>query len=243
MDPQKIFVFVVASFEEPAYLEFIKMRKEQFKKYNIPNMFLFDGVKPEGFGDENDVFFEKPIPPKDIKNPHLNPHMILKFLKAIRTIDLSDYKFIVRTNLSTYINIPILLEEFAKLPLEKAAFASILKQIVDISPYGYDIQAIFLLLSGTCMIFTIDFITYLQSYDLNDPELNIHNDDVVLSHLARKFKCSFNNVPMFFWDSGEITNELQNYILVRCKCDNNRLFDVQKWIYLLRAIDGIVYTN
>jgi hypothetical protein len=234
---------VVASFEEPAYLEFIKMRKAQFKKYNIPNMFLFDGVKPLDFGDENDVFFEKAIPPKDIVNPHLNPHMVLKFMKAIRTIDSSNYKFILRINLSTYINFPSLLDELATLPLEKTAFASVLKQIVDIKPYGYIIQAIFILLSGTCMIFTIDFITYLQSYDLNNPELTMHNDDVVLTHLARKFNCKFFNIPMFFWDSGEMTNDLQKYSLIRCKCDDNRLFDVQKWIYLLRTIDGIVYPS
>jgi len=241
MDPQKIFVFVVASFEEPAYLDFIKIRKAQFKKYNIPNMFLFDGIKPAGFGDENDVFFEKPIPPKNIPNPHLNPHMILKFMKAIRTIDLLKYKLILRINLSTYINIPSLLHELAKFPLEKTAVANILK--ITFNDYELNSTYTVALLSGTCIIFSTDFISYLQSYDLNSPELNKHNDDVVLTHLANKFKCNCYHFPMFIWDSGEITNDLQKYLLIRCKNEEDRLFDVQKWIYLLKTIDGIDYTN
>lgn len=231
MDTQKIFVFVVASFEHPTALEFIKMRKALFLKYTIPNMFLYDGQKPEDFvSDVNDVFYEKPIPSPTQFNPALNPHMILKFMKAIRTIDLSKYSFIVRINLTTYINFPKLFEYLNTLLTEKTVAAHTMSFLLPDSECYQTVPI--QLLSGTCMIFTTDFVSYLQGYDLEHKTIYMYNDDVVLSHLAKEFQCTFKNIDMYLWEYGGPSENLKNYILIRCKDNHDKMRDIEKWRYL-----------
>ncbi len=121
-----IFIFVVASFGEPVYYHMIKMRKLQLEKYNIPHRFLFDGPCPSDYSpDENDIFYEKlqePFP-IDFTVPYkaINPHMIIKFLKAIKdtSFDPNKYKFILRLNLSTFINFPLLLNKLSTTPTSR----------------------------------------------------------------------------------------------------------------------------
>ena len=60
LDFSRIFVFVVASFEYDCYYHFIQMRKEIFRKYNIPNMFLYEHPPPKYYvRDENDYVLDE----------------------------------------------------------------------------------------------------------------------------------------------------------------------------------------
>ena len=120
---KKIFVFVIASLENPYYLEMVKLRKFQLKKYFIDYIYLFDDRKDSFYTPEEnrDLFFKKPI-----ESNHLNPHMILKFLKGIALIDENKYDFILRVNLSTFINFPLLYSKLNDLP-EKKLFAGHVK--------------------------------------------------------------------------------------------------------------------
>ena len=243
MDPSKIMIFVIASFENPAYIDFIKMRKLQFQKYNIPHAFVYDGPNHELFQDPvTDIFYEKPPPPENIVHPHLNPHMIMKFMKAVRGVNVSNYTFVIRINLSTYINIPLLLTYLQGLSVDKTAAAYTMKHTLpDCSLDFYKTNPIHLL-SGCAMIFTMDFVRFLQAYDLsNRAILHMHCDDVVLSHLAKEYGCNFVHIPMLHWWFDDHVAELQQAILIRCKNDHCRMVDVQKWKYLLHVNDSIEY--
>lgn len=238
-------IFIIASFEEPAYIDFIKMRKLQLQKYNIPHKFLYDGVNHDFFNDPlTDIFYEKEEPPPNIVHPHLNPHMIMKFMKALQSTDLSKYKYVLRINLSTYINIPLLLTFLQSLPSEKTAAAYTMKHLLpDSSLELYKTTPIHLL-SGCAQIFTMDFIRFLQTYDLtNHAILHMHSDDGVLSHLAKEYGCNFIHIPMIMQPTlaGSKLQELQDAILIRCKDEKSRMVDVAKWVYLLMVNDGINY--
>ena len=235
-------IYVIASFENPAYIDFIKMRKQQFRKYNIPHAFLYDGTSHELFHDSEDMYYEKPQHPQNIVNPHT--HMIMKFMNALRVADLSKYTFVLRINLSTYINIPLLLIYLQSLSVDKTAAAYTMKLIIpDCSHEFYRTNPIYLL-SGCAMIFTMDFIRFLQTYDLSDfTTLHMHNDDVVLSHLAKEYGCNFFHIPMFHWWAEDSCAEAQHAILIRCKDDRNRMVDVQKWKYLLKVNDDLDYSR
>ena len=242
MDSSKIMIFVIASFEDPAYIHFIKMRKLQFQKYNIPHKFLYDGTNHELFTDPlTDIFHEKQQPPPNIVHPHLNPHMIMKFMKALQSTDLSKYSLVLRINLSTYINIPLLLKYLQSFPSEQTAAAYTMKLLLpDCSLERYKTTPIHLL-SGCAQIFTMDFIRYLQSYDLtNHAILHMHCDDVILSHLAKEYGCEFVHIPMLpraIFAGGEARDAM----LIRCKDEKSRMVDVEKWAYLLMGIDDIHY--
>jgi len=254
-----IFVFVVASFNDPVYLEFIKLRKQIFKRYGIPHMFVYDITSNDYdqnilknhdlYESETDYFVEKEIvqPPlsmPSIANPHLNPHMVIKFLKAIRLIDVSKYQFILRVNLSTYINFPLLLNYLNKedAPTSPFIIGPRLKIKLPDSSYPLYRSTVNEFISGTCMIFSPDIIKYLQDYDLtNTTELYIHNDDIVLSHIVKQMNNSvLINIPMVNWCKFKKRSvDLLKSILVRCKDNNDRNQDTKKWKYLMKYVDRI----
>lgn len=130
MNFSDIFIFVIGSFGEPVYYHMIKMRKLQFAKYNIPHLFLLDGPCPSDYTpDSTDIFFEKdqePFPVNfTVPYRSINPHMIIKFLKTIKeeTFDPNKYKFILRINLSTFINFPLLLDKLSNTPTNNVCLA------------------------------------------------------------------------------------------------------------------------
>ena len=138
------------------------MRKLKFQKYNIPHLFLYDGTPRELFHSSADMYYEKPTPPENIVHPHLNPHMIMKFMKAVKGFDVSNYTFVLRINLSTYINIPLLLTYLQDLSTYKTAAAYTMKHTLpDCSLDFYKTNPIHLL-SGCAMIFTMDFILQIN---------------------------------------------------------------------------------
>ena len=114
MDFSRVFVFVLASFEADSYFHFIQMRKEIFSKYNIPHMFLFENEPPSYYAcDSNDYVLDREkfaFDPTITLIPGFHPLMIVKFLKGLQKIDFSKYDFILRINLSTYINFPATLK-------------------------------------------------------------------------------------------------------------------------------------
>ncbi len=238
-----IFIFIVASFEEKAYRYFIKMRKLQLAKYNIPHKFIFDGPCPDDYvADENDVFYDKPQPPfpipvEDIPYPQINPHMIIKFMKALKNpeFDPSQYDYILRINLSTFINFKKLFEILPTMPTSKCCLAhSIITDVPEWPLYrsGNPLR----LISGAAQIFTPDFITWFRdNVNFDNHDIYRHNDDVVLSHFAAQQGLQV--LPLTYTHDRNDTKS----VLVRLKSFENRFYDVASWAHLLKEVDDIIY--
>jgi len=247
-DYSNVFIFVIASFSDPIYIDFIKMRKLQFKKYNIPNAFLFDNESecPSNYiKDENDYFFDKiKSPYPETPNTHLNPHMILKFIKALKMFDLSKYDYILRINLSTYINFNMLPNVLVTLPKHHLASGHFHEYFLN----GWDEYKnnYLILIIGTFMILSYDTVQYLKTYDLNDRVLYKHNDDNVLSHLLHRYAWPFIYQPqLLFGDTEDYNYNIKiadKYCFIRIKHEvSSRKHDISVWINLLNRFDNINY--
>lgn len=234
----KVFIFVIASFEEECYFDMIAMRKLLFKKYNIANRFIFDKKHELYEADDNDVFISSTFYCISIPNPHLNPKMILKFMKTIKNFDETKYDYILRINLSTYINFNLLLRMLQSLPKYKLLSGHIMNLILP----DWDIynKTPIKFVSGTCMIFSSDVITHLKLVDLNDHILYKHNDDTVLSHIILEYTQSIINQSMIFSGHNHSENTLKTSTLIRIKYSDRKL-DVDKWKYLIMLNDNIYY--
>ncbi len=219
-----IFIFIIASFEEPVYNEFINMRKLQLDKYKIPHMFLFDGEPPAGFTcGQNDRFFKK-------MEGKSNPHMYLKFIEALRDplFKPDNYKYILRINLSTFINFPLLFTYLDKLPTSRCC-----------ASHSYDlhipnISKSIKMISGAAMIFTPDCIEWLrQRSQITDDIIYKYNDDVVISLYMSEFK------PMIIKLQFNYNHTRSDRLITRLKTLYKREEDVETWRRFLRDVDDL----
>jgi hypothetical protein len=241
----KVFLFIIASFHEPEYLDFIRLRKLQLKQYPISHYFLFDDLPPPDYRfDENDIYMQKPeLGLKKANNhPHMNPYMIIKFLSGLNKINENDYDYIIRVNLSTFLNIPALFLKLQTMPKYNFAMAHLIYQYLpDWDIYNHTQLT---LLSGTCIILSSDIIQKLKTIDLFAPILFEHNDDTVLSHIISNYKVNIYNEPMYFLEHAYLCSytECMNYCFFRIKHVSNRSNDIIQWKHLLLNIDNI-YTG
>jgi hypothetical protein len=236
----KIFVFVIASFEESCYFDMIAMRKLQLEKHKIPHLFIFNEKHELYKSNENDLFLKKPYH-DNIPNPHLNPHMLLKFINGIQNFNENEYDYILRVNVSTFINFNQLscLESLAKTKLLAGHMMKFLLSDWDI----YNTKPI-KFVAGTCMIFSPDVIGYLKTIELNNPLLYKHNDDTVLSHLVFQYTSHLTPINMLFIEHSSHRYDdilYKNNFLVRIKHHDDRNLDVKMWNHLLYINDEIVY--
>ena len=234
----KLFVFIIASFNEPVYIELIKLRKLQLKKLAIPHYFVFDDIPPPEYTtDENDLFFEKVIPVKPaLVNPHMNPFMITKFLKALKMINESEYDVILRINISTFVDFEKLRFELGSLQRPYAA-AHLIHQTLDNHFNGIYKYNPLTLLSGTCIAMTSEIITFLKTIDLNLDVLSELNDDTVLSHLIQTFTRNVYNIDMQFLENIYLNEDIGKFSLFRIKCQD-RYDDIVIWKNILKHFES-----
>jgi hypothetical protein len=233
----KVFIFVIASFGDPVYKELILLRKLQLSKYKIPHYFLFDELSDYTM-DQNDIYIKKEnIESKAIVNPNMNPFMIQRFLKGIKLIDEYSYDYIIRVNISTFINIPVLLKELE--PRNKFVLGHIMYQ--NLSEWDEYCHNKLVLFAGTCIVMSNDVITYLKSIDINNLVLHKHNDDTVLSHLINQYIEKYSKLNIHYLENNICCDEslLNNYSLFRIKNTFDRNYDILHWKYLLEKIDNI----
>uniref|UniRef100_A0A6C0DP79 Methyltransferase FkbM domain-containing protein n=1 Tax=viral metagenome TaxID=1070528 RepID=A0A6C0DP79_9ZZZZ len=224
-------VLVLASFENPLYEQFLKLRKLQFKHYEIPHLFLYDDTVPEGYTmDEHDLCIPKTVL-EGAFNPELNPSMILKFIQGLRHIK-EKYDYVVRINVSTYFHPPRLLKLLSDAPRTKYAGGMKLSHIIS----ELDTTTPTTFLSGTCMIFSKDSVEELKQIPPTHPLLDKHNDDVILSKLI---SAPLTHIPMFLWehDAYPSIEECENYTLFRVKHFADRTKDIEHWTFLLSHLD------
>lgn len=248
MDFSRIFVFVVASLEYDCYYHFIQMRKSIFKKYNIPNMFLFEERPPPYYEIEETDYVLFDDPDKFEFDPSIklvegfHPYMIVKFFKGLHKINSKNYDYILRINLSTYINFPKLHKLLYTYPKTNLLAGYIyLFKLHDWDEYMYNPHKF---ISGTCMIFTPDLIEHLKTYSLQDPLLYKHVDDTVITHLCKPVINYLWKIELLFvHNNRSITDEeLLEFPIIRIKYPNEmRDCELKRWLYLLKLIDNIYY--
>jgi hypothetical protein len=241
----RIFVVIIGSFELPCYRDFIRMRKLQLEKYNIPHLFLFDGEIPDDYIlDPQDRVYLKEEPPWPVMNElntrhgALNPHMVLKFLKGIREIDDTQYDYILRINLSTFINFPKLINILEIYPKQYFTAGHVMKfQIPDWRPNPHDDLEF---IAGTCMVFSSDVVGFFKSIPLKSYILYEHNDDVVLSFLAKLYVNTFVPLHVVFLENYSLVNTINvnTGSIYRIKCQD-RNYDIKIWKELLKLCDTI----
>lgn len=237
----RVFIYVIASFGDPVYIELIKLRKLQLSKYNIPHYFLFDEDMPVDYTmDKNDIYLKK----EDIMshadvNPHMNPFMIQRFLKGLQLIDETSYDYIIRVNISTFINIDALLNELEEKPRSQFAMAHIIYQrLSDWKEYSTKDLRLF---SGTCLIISKDVASYLKTINIYSDILHKHNDDTVISHILNQYIKEYSNIDLCFLETNICCDEpsLKKFFMFRIKNNMDRNYDILHWIFLLRQIDNI----
>jgi len=237
----RIFIYIIASFGDPVYNQLIKLRKLQLSKYNIHHYFLFDEEPPVDYTiDANDIYLKKENIESLAKiNSHMNPFMIQRFLKGLQLIDEKQYDYIIRVNISTFINIDILLKELEDKARSKFAMSHIIYQ--NLSEWDeYSIHTL-RLFSGTCIIMSSDVISYLKSINIYSEILHKHNDDTVLSHLINQYIKDYSSINLCFLETNICCDELslKKYFVFRIKNNIDRNYDILHWIFLLKQIDNI----
>ena len=223
----RIFVFIIGSFEQPCYAEMLRMRRRQLEHLGIPHLFLLDGVKPADFElGPHDLWIEKN---PDFNPKAMNPHMTVKFLKGIKTVDVSKYDYIVRVNASTYIQFSALFSLLEGWPRDAAAGGFLLTQ--GILALRLDR---FQFVSGMCMIFSSDVAQHLQGLPLDLDVYNKSYDDVILSFMIKEVVKSWIHVPFVFYtgDRMKLPRQVEGpFHRVR---HTDRANDILVWRELLR---------
>lgn len=203
------------------------MRRQQLEKLGIPHMFVLDGDRPSDYVDGSRDFWVEKNPAFPAKA--MNPHMIVKFLKGLRAVDVSQYDYIVRVNASTYIQFSALFSLLAGWPRQGAAGGYLLTQ--GISALRLDR---FQFISGMCMVFSSDVAAHLQGLPLNLDVYAKSYDDVVLSYMIREVVTSWIHVSFTFYtgDRLRLPRALEGpFHRVRHTDRNN---DILVWRELLR---------
>lgn len=232
--PPRIFIFVIGSFEQPCYRDFLNMRRLQLEKYGIPHRILLDGQIPSDYTlGPNDYWVEKI---SNYNTSAMNPHMILKFLKGLREIDETQYDFIIRLNASTYVNIEELLKFLKDRPRTMFASGHMLRQ-----QHRQIEQSIIQIISGTCMIFSKDVVGYLKSLPLDLPIFEKSYDDVILSYLIKDKVTMFKHIELVFHTGDKMTQVRKNSAILYRVRHTNRENDIIIWKQLLKLYDGIEY--
>jgi hypothetical protein len=241
-----VLFLVMAGFETPHYVEEVRLRKLQFQKHGVHHKFLFDSVPETYTPDENDLIFPKldPIPELHEKMGlrDLHPFMIQKFVRALQTIDLSPYDFIVRVNISTYIHIENFMKFCEGLPKKSLAAANRFK-LEDIELLGYNRHTNpFTLFSGTCILMSKDIGEKLRVLHMHSMAFYAHNDDVALTYYLDKYAKVKINIPMYWCDATDQPCPewaMQQYAIIRIKHYTNPEVDIRQWKRCLSYIDKI----
>lgn len=237
----KYFAFVLAAFTDPVYQDLILMRKLQFLKYNIPNAFLFDDECPSTYTkDKNDFFFEKVRSPYPDDDPCWIPHLLIKFLNALPLFDLSDYDFIIKVNLSTFVNFPSLEKTLLTLP-RSHLFAGMLSTKLEDGVLLHG-------LLGGCQIFSYDTIQFLKQRDVTEGRMDrflyTNLEDIAVSYLVKPYAWPFISFNMLYFDDIHDYNEqikhISKYYMYRIK-HGSRKHDINLWRLFLKTFDQMEY--
>ena len=236
---KKVFVFVMASFNQECYKSMIALRIHQFQNRGIAFHFLFNGPVPAGL----------PIPPETYTVvPELGiekygeghetcwvPHVFQQFLQTFfRNPANAQFDYILRLNVSTFVNFDRLFWLLPFLPKERL-FAG---------PYGVHKERVFC--NGTAMLFSKDVaLAFALDTPLDPALVAAENDDVIISWSLTNRYFPYDLMTFFRWvEEYSEPSQLGHFfaqhkrhtVFFRIKSAQNReVMDPQIWALLYQV--------
>ena len=174
----KLIILIISSNDNPIYEEFRKLTRLYLRIYYPIVKYFFIEFKKD---------LESEVLQKDDYiyvngEESINPGMIVKTCKAMEFINTThDYEFLIRTNLSTLLNMPNILEYISIIPNTNACG-------------GFGFRSF---ITGTCIVLTKDVVKQIyESYFKYD--LLKHNEDIVISAILNKLKIPYFNCNKYY---------------------------------------------
>jgi hypothetical protein len=176
MTTPSVFVVVIASFNKECYKQMAYVRIQQLEQRKIDYCFLVNGDIPEDFPLDKSKYYHYPIlsVKQHNNNSLVTPWATKAFQETLQTLykekNLESYDYVLRLNVSTYV-------DFAKLPW---MFQFLPKQGLVAGPLFVYQGKVFA--NGTAMLFSKDTAKAFALETVLDKELcETTNDDVVIS--------------------------------------------------------------
>lgn len=175
----RILLLVITGFED-SFRKIDDMRREQCKKFNIPVLFLYNGVAPEGFQFREDerVLAE----PKHIPGQFIKFHIACK--EIVETYG-ENYDYLIRCTSAGFV-------DFNKLHI---LLSYLPKQRCHAGRFCWNDYGVYM--SGPCMIFSSDVIKKFAEMPAYHQRVFEHSDDVMISQAVREF-AEFSDIN-FYW--------------------------------------------
>jgi hypothetical protein len=244
---ENVFVIIIASYNLPAYSDLISLRRLQLQAYKIPYLFVIDGdnysnpnSNPNSNPKPDELYIHRnPMIEFKSKVPGIYSNILFKYYEAVKRVladpNNSNIKYIIRVNISTYINIKKLSEQLPLLPLSNAFMG--VQECTHLE-YPY--------LSGVLMMFSRDVMEYFAQLDLYRNRIAYdHWDDTAICWiLGEKYKYT---IPFTIhwhecWQIIDLdVDEAIKHPFVRVKNSSDRSRDVSDWFKLEKTLD--MYKN
>jgi hypothetical protein len=227
---ENVFVIIIASYNLPAYSDLISLRRRQLQAYKIPYLFVIDGDGYTTPKPDELYIHRNPMIEFKSKVPGIYSNILFKYYEAVKKVladpKNSNIKYIIRVNISTYINIKKLSEQLPTLPVSNAFMG--VQECTHLQ-YPY--------LSGVLMTFSRDVMEYFAQLDLYRNRIAYdHWDDTAICWiLGEKYKYT---IPFTIhwhesWETLDLdVDEAVKHPFVRIKNSSDRSKDVSDWIKL-----------
>ena len=172
---EKVFLVIIASFNEPYYTEMVKIRIKQMRDRGISFYFLINGEIPEGIDLQPHEYMIEPVLSVSVLSKNQTTPWATKafqtFLQEFyKRADSDTYDYILRLNVSTYVNFQnfVWMLQF----IQKERYIG--------GPFFNLDNKIFC--NGTAMLFSKDVArAFAYETSLDSEFCRINNDDVVIS--------------------------------------------------------------
>jgi hypothetical protein len=243
VNPPKIVVLIICHYSEMNMMMLEQLRNKIYKKHNVQYYIVasrFSETNTNSIEIDNDIIFVNQ------KETYFN--ILNKTLKAMEYIDnvlKIDYDFMIRTNVSTVINIPQLLKELAPLPKENISIGGNKMQINWICPsYGINDNRYKgrWFVQGTSIIFSKDVCQDIIK-NQHKIEKTIVDDISLFMYLANFNPTAYETVTkhmISFYECSESLDQLylipKNYAFYRNKSDTMRDEDITRMRFLCQNL-------
>ena len=240
----KIVVLIICHYSEMNMMMLEQLREKVYKKHNIRYYIVasrFSETNPKLIELDDDIFF---VNQKETYFNILNK--TLKTMEYINNVLNLDYDFMIRTNVSTVINIPQLLKELAPLPKQNICIGGNKMQINWTCPsYGINDNRYKgrWFVQGTSIIFSKDVCaTIIKNQD--KIEKTIVDDISLFMYLGNFNQSAYESVNKYsvsFYECSESIDQLylipKNYAFYRNKTETMRDEDIMRIRYLVNMIE------
>jgi hypothetical protein len=207
----RIFLLVITGFEE-SFRKIDDIRRRQCEKYNIPVLFLYNGIPPEGMVLRDD---ERLLPVQNhVPGQYIKFHLGMKEIFSRYKVD--DFDYVVRCTSAGFI-------DFNKLPM---LLSYLPKKRCHAGRFVWNDYGVYM--SGPCMLFSSDVAYKFAQKDTYHPRVFEHSDDVMISREVRDYAdfCDLN----FFWTNLEGKTEMPTRDTILPLHPSNVIFRVKNYM-------------